>query len=105
MEPRPSPAQLSETTRIGESLLAGDEMVVCAECRTPVGSPADVLGGALWRDNDPSVAGLTEETRPTLFAGTPITARQALCPGCHIVLHTQVLPVAAQPRVVAELAT
>ena len=103
-EPQPSPAQLGETTRIGEGLLAGDGIVVCVECRTPVGSPGDVLGRALWRGNDPSVAELTEETRPTLFAGTSITARQALCPGCHVALHTQV-PVAAEPRVVAELAT
>ena len=80
--------------QIDDNLKTSEEgAVYCAHCLTVLGeSVADPLRHALLRERPSSSAGPGIHADPACFTDRPIVLRQIYCPGCLVLLGTEIVP-------------
>ena len=72
---------------------AADGRVVCTHCRTELSpSVGDPLVSAIRNESSSAHAGPGIKAVPALFTDRPIVLRQRFCPGCLVLLSTEVTP-------------
>jgi hypothetical protein len=70
-----------------------DARVVCRHCGAVVGtSTATPLDRSIHNQRPSTAAGPGVHADPARFTDRPITLRQAFCPGCLVLLHTEIVP-------------
>ncbi len=67
--------------------------VICRHCAAVVGdSTADPLGHALRHERPSTEAGPAVHAAPSEFVDRDVVLRQAFCPGCLVLLFTEIVP-------------
>lgn len=80
--------------RIDDNIdLADDGTTTCLHCGATLGSsPGEPTREAIVRERDSRAAGPSVHEDPKLFVDRPIVLRQRFCPGCLVVLATEIVP-------------
>jgi N-methylhydantoinase B len=77
--------------RLDDNLYVTGSTVRCAHCDTVIGTDDDWLHAALVTELPPQRGGLLIQADPRMFVDAPVVYRQAVCPGCHTALLTEVV--------------
>lgn len=74
-------------------MMSADGALTCAHCGAGLGQRDEpFLALALQRVREPEAAGPQIRARAALFVDCEMVLRQSLCPGCHVVLLTEIVP-------------
>lgn len=72
---------------------SGSGAVVCRHCGAAVGdSASQPMSHALRRERPSTEAGPGVHADPSLFVDRKVLLRQAFCPGCLVLLATEIVP-------------
>lgn len=75
-------------------LLSATGLMSCRHCGTELGQRSGpYLEKALRRERPPEAAGPQIRVRAEVFVDQVMVLRQRLCPGCYVVLQTEIVPV------------
>ena len=70
-----------------------DGSIVCCHCDHPLGTSAgDPFANAIRRERPSQAAGPGVRAEPSHFTDRPIGLRQVFCPGCYVLLATEIAP-------------
>ncbi|QEN85975.1 hypothetical protein FZC33_07090 [Labrys sp. KNU-23] len=70
-----------------------DGSIVCSHCDHPLGTSAgDPFANAIRRERPSQAAGPGVRAEPSHFTDRPIGLRQVFCPGCYVLLATEIAP-------------
>ncbi|WP_448955223.1 hypothetical protein [Labrys neptuniae] len=73
--------------------LRTDGKIVCSHCDHPLGAGvSDPFANAIRRERPSRDAGPGVRAEPSHFTDRPIGLRQVFCPGCYVLLATEIAP-------------